>query len=369
MRIGIDAHHLNGKPQGSRTYLLSLIRELSRIATDEELLVYSFDPEETEQLLDTPGVTHRRVFPASARLRLPIVVPALELRDRLSLFHSQYICPPVSAVPEIVTIHDVLFETHPELFVGAFSRTSIALIRHSARRARRVLTVSEFSRRAILEQYDLPEEKVVAIPNAVDHDRFRVLGNEEEAIARVKTRYQLQRPFILDVGRIEPRKNLVRLIRAFRRVREKVEPSLELILIGKKDFQFEAIDEEMGKSEDAGVRILSSVPDEDLPAFYNLAELFAFPSLVEGFGIPVLESMACGTPVVTSRRGALPEVGRDAVAWVEPEDEDSIASTLEAVLTDTDQAAGLRQKGLERAKQFSWEETARRTLEVYRACV
>ena len=368
MRIGIDAHHLNGKPQGSRTYLLSLIRELARIKTGEELLVYSFAPEETRQLLDAPGVTHRRVFPTSARLRLPVVVPALEMLDRVSLFHSQYICPPVSAIPEVVTIHDVLFETHPDLFVGAFSRASIGLIRHSARRARCVLTVSEFSRRAILEQYGLPEEKVVAIPNAVDHGRFRVL-DEDETLARVKTRYALQRPFILDVGRIEPRKNLVRLIRAFRRVREKVEPSLELILIGRKDFQFEAIDEEMRKSEDAGVRILSSVPDEDLPVFYNLAELFAFPSLVEGFGIPILESMACGTPVVSSRRGALLEVGGDAVAWVEPEDEDSIASTLENVLTDTDKAARLRKQGLERAKEFSWEDTAQRTLEVYRACV
>ena len=369
MRIGIDAHHLNGKPQGSRTYLLSLIRELARIAANEELLVYSFDPEETRQLLDAPGVAHRRVFPASARLRLPLVVPALEIFDRLTLFHSQYICPPVSAVPEVVSVHDVLFETHPDLFVGAFSPASIGLIRHSARRARRVLTVSEFSRRAILEQYNLPQEKVVAIPNAVDHERFRVLGDEDKALARVRDRYKLDRPYILNVGRIEPRKNLVRLIRAFRRARENADPGLELLLVGKKDFQFEAIDEEMGESSGTGVRMLGSVPDEDLPALYNLARVFAFPSLVEGFGIPILESMACGTPVVTSRRGALPEVGGDAVAWVEPEDEDSIASTLESVLTDTDKAARLRKQGLERAKQFRWEDTAQRTLEVYRACV
>ena len=371
MRIGIDAHHLNGKPQGSRTYLLSLIRELARIATNEELLVYSFDPEETRQLLGAPGVTHRRVFPASARLRLPLVVPALEIFDRVTLFHSQYICPPVSVVPEVVSIHDVLFETHPDLFVGAFSHASVWLIRHSARRARRVLTGSEFSRRSIIEQYGLPEEKVVAIPDAVDRKRFHPLADENEKgdLTRVRDRYKLERPYILNVGRIEPRKNLVRLIRAFRRARENVDPGLELLLVGKKDFQFEAIDEEMGESSGAGVRMLGSVPDEDLPALYNLARVFAFPSLVEGFGIPILESMACGTPVVTSRRGSLSEVGGDAVAWVEPEDEDSIASTLENVLTDTDKAARLRKQGLERAKQFRWEDTAQRTLEVYRACV
>jgi glycosyltransferase involved in cell wall biosynthesis len=297
------------------------------------------------------------------------VVPALEIVDRLALFHSQYICPPVSAVPEIVSIHDVLFETHPDLFAGAFSRVSVSLIRRSARRARRVLTGSEFSRRSILEQYGLPEERVVTIPDAVDGDRFRPLAEKKEGeLIRVKDRYKLEHPYILNVGRIEPRKNLVRLIRAFRRAREKVDSRLQLILVGKKDFRFDEIDKEIGSGPDTGVRMLGPVPDEDLPALYNLASLFAFPSLVEGFGMPVLESMACGTPVVSSRRGSLPEVGGDAVSWVEPEDEDAIALAIELILTDTDRAARLRKAGLERARRFSWESTARRTLEIYRQC-
>jgi len=368
MRIGIDGHHLNGKPQGSRTYLLGLIQQLARIAPDDRFFIYSFEPEATRRLFQTPSLHHRRVFPSSARLRLPFVVPALEIRDRLSVFHSQYICPPVSMVPEVVTIHDILFETHPELFVDAFSRRSVELIRRSAQKACRVLTVSDFSRRALLERYDLPEEKVVAIPDAVDHERFRPLtGPDGQAhLENVKRRYGLERPFLLHVGRIEPRKNLVRLIRAFCRVRRKLDSGLELILVGKKDFRFEAIEEEMQKT--SNVRLLGPVPDEDLPALYHLAKVFAFPSLVEGFGMPILESMACGTPVVASRSGALPEVGGDAVAWVDPEDEGSIAAAISELLTDSARAARLRQAGLERANEFSWESAARQTLAVYHEC-
>ena len=168
------------------------------------------------------------------------------------------------------------------------------------------------------------------------------------------------------MGRLEPRKNLVRLIRAFRQARRKLDPGLELILVGKKDFRFEEIEEEIQQSD--GVRLLGPVPDEDLPALYNLASVFAFPSLVEGFGMPVLESMACGTPVVASRRGALPEVGGDAVAWVEPEEEEAIAAAIADLLTDTDRAARLRGAGLEKAHEFSWENAARQTLTVYHQC-
>jgi glycosyltransferase involved in cell wall biosynthesis len=372
MRIGIDGHHLNGKPQGSRTYLLGLIQALARLApaaTDDRLFIYSFEPEATRRLFDAPSLSHHRVFPKSARLRLPFVVPALEMRDRLSVFHSQYICPPLSMVPEVVTIHDILFETHPDLFVDAFSRRSVGLIRRSAQRACRVLTVSDFSRRALLERYRLPEDKVVTIPDAVDHARFHPMAGsaDQDRIARVKERYALERPYVLSVGRLEPRKNLVRLIRAFRQARQKLDPGLELILVGQRDFRFEAIEEEIRKSPD-GVRFLGPVPDEDLPALYNLAHVFAFPSLVEGFGMPVLESMACGTPVVASRRGALPEVGGDAVAWVEPEDEEAMGAAMTDLLTDTERAARLHHAGLERAKAFSWENAARQTLAVYHEC-
>jgi glycosyltransferase involved in cell wall biosynthesis len=364
MDIGIDTHHLDGKPQGSRTYLLGLVPELARLAPEDRFFLYSFNPSATGKLLDAPNVIHRRVFPETARLRTPFVVPALELIDGVKVFHSQYICPPVSFVPEVVSIHDILFETHPDLFVGAFSRASVWLIRRSARRARYVLTVSEFSRRALLERYELPESKVVVTPDAVDPERFRPL-EPGPALDDVRQRYELDGPFILNVGRLEPRKNLERLIQAFDQVRRRVDSALKLIIVGKEDFRFETIHEEADKLPEGIVRFLGPVPDADLPAIYNLADLMAYPSLVEGFGMPLVEAMACGTPVVASKRGALPEVGGDAAIWIDPEDEDSMVSGLELCLTDSETASNRRRAGLERAKLFRWEETAKRTLEVY----
>jgi glycosyltransferase involved in cell wall biosynthesis len=261
-----------------------------------------------------------------------------------------------------------LFETHPELFAGAFSQRAVWLIRRSAKRARFVLTVSEFSRRAILEHYRLPAERVVVTADAVDPDRFRPMEPGPELDA-VKSCYTLDAPFILNVGRLEPRKNLERLIRAFERIRQSVDKGLQLVLVGKEDFRFETIRRQAVTLPPGAVRFLGPVPDEDLPGIYNLASLLAYPSLVEGFGMPVLEAMACGTPVVSSPRGALPEVGGDAVVWVEPEDEQSIASGIERALSDSEERSRLRRDGLERARGFRWEGTAKRTLEVYRKCI
>lgn len=359
MRIGIDAHHLNGKPQGSRTYLIELIRALDRTKSDDdELWIYSFEPAATRELVE--GV-HRRVFPRSAKLRLPFVVPALELTHRLDGFHSQYIAPPWSMVSEIVTIHDVLFETHPELFRDAFSSRSTRLIRRSAERAGAVLTVSEFSKRAILEAYGIPESRIFVTPNAVDHERFEA---RTSAPTTLRDRYRLDGPFILSVGRLEPRKNLERLIRAFGRL----DHDVQLAIVGVRDFRHQEIVE---AAEPLGerVRFLGPVPDDDLPGLYKLSEALAYPSLVEGFGMPVLEAMACGTPVLTSRRGALPEVGGDAVHYVDPLDEESITDGLARLLTETAFRADLRRRGVERAEGFRWEDTARRTLSAYRSAL
>jgi glycosyltransferase involved in cell wall biosynthesis len=365
MRIGIDAHHVNGKPQGSRTYLLELIRALSRASAKEplDLVVYSFRPGETSAVLPAARLEHRRIFPESARLRLPFVAPALALRDRLNVLHSQYLAPPFSFVPDVVTIHDILFETHPLLFQGAFSDRSVALIRRSARRARVVLTVSEFSRRALIERYLLPPENVLVTPNAVDHDVFRPQGSEAEGF---RERFGLDGPYLLFVGRIEPRKNLLRLIRAFSRVRGKLGGGIRLAVAGASDFRFREVLEEARRQGEDSVRFLGPVADRDLPPLYRFAEALTYPSLAEGFGIPVLEAMACGTPVLASPRGALPEVGGDSVLWVEPEDEEAIADGIERILTDSELRGRLRAAGPRRAAGFDWNETAKKTLGAYR---
>ncbi len=361
MRIGIDAHHLNGKPQGSRTYLLQLIRALDEIVgDDDELHLFSFAPDATRQLVE--GI-HHRIFPQTAKLRLPFVVPVLELVHGLDVFHSQYIAPPFSFVPEVVTIHDVLFETHPELFAGAFSSRSTSLIRRSAKRAHTVLTVSEFSRQAILEAYGIPDERVVVTYNAVDPDRFYPMETPPEELRK---RFELDRPFVLSVGRLEPRKNLERLIAGFMRARAQLGGNVTLALVGVSDFRYQSIVEKVASLPEGAVKLVGPVSDDDLPGLYNLAEALAYPSLAEGFGMPVLESMACRTPVLTTRRGALPEVGQEAVLYVDPESEDAIADGLVQILGDTGLRAALCEAGIARARELTWEETARGTLAAYR---
>ncbi len=362
MRIGIDAHHLNGKHQGSRTYLLQLIRALNQEKNDgDELWIYSFEPDATRALVAGAG-EHRRVFPQSAKLRLPIVVPFLEIVHRLDLFHSQYIVPPLSAIPEVVTIHDVLFETHPDLFEDAFSSRSTHLIRRSARRAKAVLTVSEFSKQAILDNYGIPESRIFVTTNAVDPERFHVLA---EPPASLRERYRLEKPFVLSVGRLEPRKNLERLIRAFARA----ESEVDLVVVGTPDFRYQRVVEAAEKLDPGRLHFLGPVPDDDLPGLYNLSEALAYPSLVEGFGMPVLEAMACGTPVLTTRRGALPEVAGEAALYVDPLDEESITDGLDRILSDSELRARLVRDGIARAGEFRWDATARETLTAYRSAL
>ena len=368
MRIGIDAHHVNGKPQGSRTYLVQLLRALARAVDDEELEAYSFDPEETDRVIGAANVRHRRIFPESAKLRLSLVSPLLQLRDRLDLFHSQYIAPLLPMTRSVVSIHDILFETHPELFVGAFSTTSVRMIRRSARKAALIITGSEYSRTAIVERYRLDLDRVLTIPDGVDLSHFTPIESEE-TLAAVRDRYQLDAPFVLTVGRLEPRKNLIRLMEAFDQVRLATDSGISLVLAGARDFRHEEIFQPMAKYPDRQVRWLGPVPDEDLPVLYNLATCLAYPSLVEGFGMPVVEAMACGTPVLCSSAGSLAEVAGEAALRVDPEDVSSIVEGLERILTDRELQEGLVDRGLSRAKAFDWDRAAEQTLAAYHSCV
>jgi glycosyltransferase involved in cell wall biosynthesis len=181
----------------------------------------------------------------------------------------------------------------------------------------------------------------------------------------VRSRHRLEGPFVLAVGRIEPRKNLVRLVRAFSRARKTLSGGVRLAIAGQEDFRSRDVFDEAARQPEGSIVFLGAVPDEDLPALYSLAEAVAYPSLAEGFGIPVLEAMACGTPVLASPRGALPEVGGDAVLWAEPEDEEDLARGLERILTDSGLRQRLRAAGPPRARLFDWDETAKRTLEAY----
>ncbi|MHB9091344.1 MAG: glycosyltransferase family 4 protein [Chloroflexota bacterium] len=235
----------------------------------------------------------------------------------------------------------------------------------SLRRARLVLADSENTRNDLVCLLDARPDAVQVLYSGVEK-RFAPL-DDAAALRAVRDRLDLTRPFILFVGTIERRKNLTRLIRAYGRVRARRRDLPQLVIAGRRGWLYEDVFQavaELGLDED--VRFLGHVNDADLPALYNLAELFVYPSLYEGFGLPPLEAMACGTPVVSSNTSSLPEVLGDAAIGVAPTDTDGLAIAIEGLLDDATLRAELRERGLAQAARFTWEAAATQLLEVYR---
>jgi glycosyltransferase involved in cell wall biosynthesis len=237
-------------------------------------------------------------------------------------------------------------------------------IRIAARRATRVLTVSESSKRDILKFVNIPPEKIDVIHNAYD-DRFSMEPREED-VSRVRERYQLHDEFVLYAGNVKPHKNLGRVIEAFHHVHKRGLDHLRLVLIGDDISKYAALRRAVHQHQlHKYVRFLGYLSEQTLAVMYRLASVFVFPSLYEGFGLPPLEAMASGTPVVTSNVSSMPEVAGDAALLVDPYDPAAIADAIFNVLTDASLREDLRRRGIARAHQFSWEASVRRVREIY----
>jgi glycosyltransferase involved in cell wall biosynthesis len=293
-------------------------------------------------------------------------VPRALRRERVTLFHApHYVLPPLVRCRSVVTIHDVIHLMFPHYLPNrlawSYARTSIQM---AARRATRVMTVSESSKRDILRYVDVDPAKIDVIHNAYD-ERFSVEPCEEEVV-RVRERYQLHDEFVLYAGNVKPHKNLERLIEAFDLVRRRGLEHLKLVLIGSEISRYASLRRAVHRHQlHQHVRFLGYQPEEALAILYRLAGVFVFPSLYEGFGLPPLEAMASGTPVVMSNVPSLVEVGGDAAVLVDPYDPVAIADGIHRVLTDARLEQDLRQKGLARAKQFSWATSVERVRAIY----
>jgi len=224
------------------------------------------------------------------------------------------------------------------------------------RRADRFLAISEFTKKDLMERFSLPEEKISVVPCACETDFLQQV--EEEAIHRVREKYALPGRFVLFVGNCNPRKNLRRLLEAFDKMKTETSLPHELLIVGEQGWKFSEEETLHGLTNRDSVRFLGYIPDEDMPALYAAAELFAFPSLYEGFGIPVLEAQSCGTPVLTGNCTSLPEVGGDGAIYADPYSVEDISEKMKAVLTEQTLAESLREKGLLNVRRFSWEKSA-----------
>jgi glycosyltransferase involved in cell wall biosynthesis len=363
MRFAVDAHAIGRHLTGNEVYVRNLLSAFA--AQDPECDFTAYVSADEAPGFIPPRVRVRKVA-ANPFLRLGFDLAMKVHEDRPDLLHVQYTAPVGCHVPVVVTVHDVSFLEHPEYFPGLRARQLQWTVRRTVRRAARVLTVSEFSRASILKVYgDLDEDKVVVVPNAAS-SAFRPISRESAGRA-VCERFGIRGPFLLSVGDLQPRKNQIGLIQAFSRL-ARAYPQLrhELVLAGKETWfadRVRAAARESGMAD--RIRFLGFVPDADLLHLYNACDVFVFPSYYEGFGLPVLEAMACGRAVVCSGTTALPEVVDGAALVVDPYVVDEIVRAIADLLLDAELRARMERLGVQRAAHFSWQKTAQKILEVF----
>jgi glycosyltransferase involved in cell wall biosynthesis len=409
VRIGIDIQFLRWTSTGIQYYLWNLIDGLCRLPHPHQVTLFLYGrpgDDEPDLLCRLEGAFPRaevryfweglsRLLSGRLAGRLlnlpwplrPLVRGALPLWDRVvvanpfrsarggspdgpasevDVFHHPFLLLfPLQNHANVMTVPDLI----PRRFLQYCTRGTVTHAEEAFAHARymdAVLTYSEHAKQDVVEMLAVEEGKVTVAPLAA-HEQFRPPA-EREQLQLVLSKYNLaRRPYLIHIGTLQPRKNLGRLVEAFARVRQE-EPGLEhqLVLVGMRGWQDESLFETVRRLRlESDVTWLDHVPFEHLPALLSGADLFVFPSLYEGFGLPPLEAMACGTPVVSSRVSSLPEVVGDAGLLVDPLRVDDLAGAMRRVLTDCSLHAALRQKGLARAQTFSWERTARETLAAF----
>jgi glycosyltransferase involved in cell wall biosynthesis len=287
----------------------------------------------------------------------------------LDLFHAtDFALPPtLPGAHTVLTIHDLAFEVHPEETMPGMLGYLKSAVPRSARRADAIIAVSEATRRDLVDRYGLPPEKISVIPHGVS-SRFSPLSSlpsPPDEAGDIHASYHLPgEPFILTVGTLQPRKNHLRLVQALALMKHPA----SLVIVGGNGWSYEAVRAEVARLRlEDRVIFAGFARDADLPALYRAAAMFAYPALYEGFGLPILEAMACGVPVLTSTASSLPEVAGDAALLVDPLDPESIANGLGQLLDDGPLRAELIRKGLARASEFTWERCARSTWSLYQS--
>lgn len=368
-RIAIDAQVLRPTMSGVERSVHCLVKALGRVNSECRFLIYfprcRCTPEEPTENL---RYTHPLLPNTPRLLRIlwqQAILPLRLRRDRIDLLHAPaYTAPLLSRVPCVLTVYDTIALTFPRLCKPTNALHYRLCMPPSARRADRIIVPSECTRNDVMNALGVPEEKIRVVPLGVSpefhpvHDRVR--------LAAMRTRYGLPERYILYLGNLEPKKNLPHLLDAFAAARRNGHITHRLVMAGRKTWRAAEIRRAVRRNRlQEIVSFLGPIPERDLPLLYSGASLFVFPSRYEGFGLPPLEAMACGTPVITTRAGALPEVVGNAALLLPPDDPNQLRIAMEKVLNNEFLRRRLRECGLERARHFTWEKTARATVAVY----
>ncbi len=370
MRIGIDARFYGPIGKGLGRYTQKLIENLERLDTANDYVIFLRGDNWADYQPRNPRfrkvLADYRWYTVKEQVYLPLAI----YKQRIQVMHFPHFNVPILYFGKfIVTIHDLILLQYPTKRATTLGPLMYAMklfgyrwvIRRAVRRARALLTVSEYTKAQLIESFRLPAHKIVVTHEAVDPEQSSIATVSQTVL----NQYRIKKPYILYVGNAYPHKNLERLICAYKLLIESG-VSHYLVLVGKHDYFYERLKKEVALLNLQG-RVLfpGFVTDKDLPAIYEHASVYTFPSLLEGFGLPPLEAMAHGVPVVAARSSSLPEVLGDAARYCDPQSEEDIAAAIYAVLEDANVRQIMIQRGLKRVSLFSWDKLATTTQSLY----
>lgn len=362
MRFSIDAHAIGRHLTGNEVYVRSLLESYAALDRKSEFIAYLSVRGADEYV---PGRIRTRWVSENPFVRLGLDIPRRVHADRPDLLHVQYTAPLWCSAPVVVSIHDVSYLEHPEFFPRARRAQLRVTVERTVRRAAHILTLSEFSRQGIARSYNLDPERISVVPAACS-SIFKPVSRPQ-AQSFVEGRFQIAEPFVLCVGDLQPRKNPLGLIRAFEELIGNC-PGLphHLVLVGKDTWYAPRVRQAAANSPFGNrIHFTGYVNDAELLQLYNACEIFVFPSFYEGFGIPILEAMACGRAVACANISAMPEVAGDAGVLFDPHSVEEMMRAMHALLEDSTLRAEKERLGKRNAARFSWRGTARQTLDVY----
>lgn len=363
MIIGIDGHMLGDHSGGNESFYYNILRCMTFEEADK---VYLFVTDKADTSEFEGKFVIIKFKSVNSVIRNFIELPLLCKKYKLDVLHTQYFVPFYRPCKVVCTIHDICFEHYKDIFTRREYIRQKVLVPYAAKRSDIIFTVSENAKADIVNKYKLSPNKVQVVYDAVNNE-FRRLNKEELNAAELRNKFELgNQRYILSVGNLQPRKNLVRLIKAYHELCEELNEDVKLVIVGKKAWMYD----EILKNADidkGGIVFTDYVSAEDLVRLYNEAAIFVYPSFFEGFGLPVLEAMACETPVATSNVTSLPEVAGDACILFDPFDINQIKKSMKMLLYDDGLCQDLVQKGNTQKEKFNWNDSAEIIVDSYHA--
>lgn len=365
MKVAVHGSHLcQEREDGNQTYILNLFRTIRDIDTANQYTFYYNKPTNKKvEALNFEHKIHQAPF-----MWTQLVFPFLLRQDKPDVLFM-----PIQMLPflksrrqkSVVTIHDLAFLLYPETFPAKDAFLHKLYVREAITKADHLIAITEATKQDIIKFYKTDPAKITVVYHGVDKDRFRLIQKgEENLVVNVKTKYNITKPYILYIGNVQPRKNIQGLIKAYQKLRSTTDHNYQLVIAGAKAWLVEDVMKEIGENYREDIIFTGRFQDEELAPLLWGANLFVLPSLYEGFGLPILEAMACGVPTLVSNTPSLVEVGGEAALSFDPHSIDDMAKVLDNVISNPDLRTKMREKGLKRAAEFSWNRCAQETINV-----